>query len=326
MSDAFRAVLAQEGAVEVLRRALATDRLASAYLFTGPSGVGKERTALALATERLGAANEARIAADNHPDVRRFRPRDEGHRNLKVETLRKEVLPYAEFAPFEGPHAFVIFPEADVSFPEAHPESANALLKTLEEPRPKVTFVLLAERPDRLLPTIRSRCQPLRFGRLPRTAILRVLADAGVPEEARPVAAALAGGRADLALRLAEDGLAASLLELALRVDAALAERKPGLLVEVAEALAKAPDRGLTLDALALFYRDLASTGLGRPRETLHFAHAADALEDRAARVAPGVAAARVGLLSALRDDLEANASPAIAMDALLHRLRTARP
>ncbi|MEO0325258.1 MAG: AAA family ATPase [Myxococcota bacterium] len=326
MSDPFAEVLAQDAAVDVLRRALAADRLASAYLFMGPSGVGKERTALALAAATLGSEHAARIAADNHPDVRRFRPRDDGHRNLKVETLRKEVLPYAEFAPFEGPHAFVIFPEADVSFPEAHPGSANALLKTLEEPRQKVTFVLLAERPDRLLPTIRSRCQPLRFRRLHREALLRILADAGVPDDVGLVAAALAGGRADLALRLAEDDRAADLLALALKVDAALAERRPGLLVDVADTLAKAPDRALTLDALALFYRDLASVGLGRPRDTLHFAHAAETLEARAATVPPGVAAARVGLLSLVRGDLEANASPGVAMDALLHRLRTARP
>ena len=326
MKGAFAGIRAQDAAVDVLRRALAADRLASAYLFTGPSGVGKERTALALAAARLGAENADRIARDNHPDVRRFRPREDGHRNLKVETLRKEVLPYAEFAPFEGPHAFVIFPQADVSFPEAHPESANALLKTLEEPRQKVTFVLLAERPDRLLPTIRSRCQPLRFRRLGREALLHILAEAGVAEDVRNIAAALAGGRADLALRLAEDDRAAELLTLALRVDAALAARRPGLLVEVAEALAKAPERALALDAMALFYRDVASLGLGRPAEALHFAHAADTLEARAARVSPGVAAARVGLISAVRDDLEANASPAVAMDALLHRLRTARP
>ena len=161
----FSQILAQESAVRTLRHALAQDRVAHAYLFEGPSGVGKERAALALAAAllcpnaRSGAACSCnacgRIQSGVHPDVRVFRPRDEGDRNLAVEVVRSEILPFARFAPFEGEAACLIFPEADVSFPEQHAESANALLKTLEEPRTKLTFMLLSERPDRLLPTIR---------------------------------------------------------------------------------------------------------------------------------------------------------------------------
>ena len=178
------AIAGQEQALALGRRALESDRLGQAYLFVGPSGVGKQLTALALARAALcetasrgqsgGGTREAcercescrRIREGVHPDVRVFAPRDEGKRNLPVDFVRTEILPFAKFAPFEASRAFVIFPEADVSFPVEHPEAANALLKTLEEPRSRVCFVLTSERPDRLLATIRSRCQRVRFARL----------------------------------------------------------------------------------------------------------------------------------------------------------------
>ncbi|MET0386942.1 MAG: AAA family ATPase, partial [Polyangiales bacterium] len=182
---AFAHIAEQEGAVRVLQHALDHDRVAHAYLFEGPSGVGKERVAIALActllcrTARSGQTCECntcqRVRAGNHPDVRVFRPRDEGDRNLQVELIRSELLPFTKFAPFEAEAACVIFPEADVSFPVHHAEAANALLKTLEEPRPRVTFLLLSERPDRLLPTIRSRCQRVRFRPLGAAALERIL-------------------------------------------------------------------------------------------------------------------------------------------------------
>ena len=82
MSDAFDGVRAQAHAVSVLRRAVAEDRVASGYLFEGPNGVGKERCALALAKTLLGQSAHARIDKGAHPDVRIFRPRDEGARNF----------------------------------------------------------------------------------------------------------------------------------------------------------------------------------------------------------------------------------------------------
>ena len=88
-------------------------RLAQGYLFVGPSGVGKQLTALALARAALcraiakAAAGSCetcrRIDAGVHPDVRVFAPRDEGNRNLPVDFVRNEILPFAKFAPFEAP-------------------------------------------------------------------------------------------------------------------------------------------------------------------------------------------------------------------------------
>ncbi|HEY6881752.1 MAG TPA: DNA polymerase III subunit [Polyangiales bacterium] len=321
----------QNAPVRTLERALAHGRLPNAYLFEGPSGVGKRQAALALAQARLcpeqpgkGCGRCAvchRIVTGNHPDARTFAPREEGNRNIQVETLRSEILPVAQFAPFEGEHTFLIFPEADISFPEQHPEAANALLKTLEEPRPNITFVLLAEKPDRLLRTIRSRCQRLRFGALPPLVIEHVLEQAGIAEDRRAAAVALAEGRAARALALAQDGVADELFASALRIDRTLALRDTGRFVELSEELAKRDDLLLLMETLAAVYRDLAALGLGF--EKLRFRSKLAELRDNA--LPPAAAAARVGALAELPELLGRNANPQIALDHLFVQLAELR-
>jgi len=323
--DAFDAIRGQSHAVDALRRVVDRGRIASAYLFEGPSGVGKEKAALALARAVIGEKAWPRIQSGSHPDVRIYRPRDEGHRNIRVEFLREEILRHAEYAPFEAKNSFLIFPEADVSFPEIHPESGNALLKTLEEPKPGVTFVLLAERPQRLLPTIRSRSQPLRFQRLDAEVVEAVLAEQGVDAETAVIAAALAGGRADKALWLAEEDRAAQLLELAERVDEVTEGHRPDQLVDVADELSKQDDLRGALESLAAFYADLARAALGVPDERLAFRHRADLIRRRGARLGARRASARVELLTTIFEDLDANANKSAAMDSLVFRLRSAR-
>ena len=285
--SALEAVRAQEGAVKALLRAREHGRIASAYLFDGPSGVGKELTAVSFATDVVANGDPHtidRIEAGAHPDVRVFRPRDEGKRNIQVEVLRSEILPLAQFAPFEATSTFFIFPEADVSFPEFQPEAANALLKTLEEPRPNVHFILTSERPDSLLPTIRSRCQRIRFARLPNTVLREILRSEGAPEDAIGPALALSAGRTDIALALARDGAVQELTELVVSVDDAIRGAGPGTLVEVAEQLGRRGDLELALLTLQSFYRDLSVSALDADVEQLAFATHLQELGERAGR------------------------------------------
>ena len=326
--SALDSVRAQEGAVRALTRACDQGRLASAYLFDGPSGVGKELTALALATDIVASGDPhivERIELGTHPDVRVFGPRDEGKRNIQVEVLRSEILPLAQFAPFEARATFFIFPEADVSFPVFQPEAANALLKTLEEPRPSVHFILTSERPDSLLPTIRSRCQRVRFGRLPKAILRDILASAGVSEDCIAPAIALSGGRADVALALASDGAVEALSELVFSIDDAIRSPGPGVLVELAEQLARRDDLELALLTLQSFYRDLAATSLGLPAEGLGFSERNEELQERAAPISPTAAAARVSLIHGCVRSMHRNANKQVALDSLLFGLRNLR-
>jgi DNA polymerase-3 subunit delta' len=323
-SDPLSEIRAQDHAIGILRAALARKKLASAYLFEGPSGVGKTLAARALArtvllsTAAAPAEIDRRISQSAHPDVRVFPPRAEGDRNLQVAVVRSEILPIAQFAPFESTHAFLIFPEADVSFPEAHPEAANAMLKTIEEPRPGVHFILLAERPDRLLATIRSRCQRVRFSRLPDEVVESVLAAAGTPEHERRAAIALAAGSADLALELAREGAADALLAIALRADEAAASRRPGAIVLAAEELARFDPVDRALDALAIYYRDVAAAALGRPDSALSFRHRAAEIRSRAESLGAARAARAAELLRELDEQLDQNANKEIAIGAVL--------
>ena len=321
-------VRAQDSVVQALRRAHEHGRIASAYLFDGPSGVGKELAAISFATDVVAAGNPHtvdRIEANAHPDVRIFRPRDEGKRNIQVEVLRNEILPLAQFAPFEAASTFFIFPEADVSFPDFQPEAANALLKTLEEPRPNVHFILTSERADSLLPTIRSRCQRIRFGRLPDAELRDILGAEGVMDGAIEPAIALSAGRADVALALGRDGAIDGLTALVTSVDDAVREGGPGTLVEIAEGLARRDDLELALLTLQSFYRDVSVSALDVGREQLGFAARSEDLDRRAATVSASAAAARVSLIHECLRSMQQNANRQVALDSLLFDLRNLR-
>ncbi|HKP63315.1 MAG TPA: hypothetical protein VJV78_41550, partial [Polyangiales bacterium] len=245
-------------------------------------------------------------------------PRDEGDRNLQVDVVRNDIMPFARFAPFEARAACLIFPEADVSFPEAHPEAANALLKTLEEPRANLTFVLLAERPERLLPTLRSRSQTVRFGPLPSEALRAILTKNGVAEAQQSVAIALAQGRADRALELAQNGRAEQLVDLALRVDDAAHGGRIAALLDLAEQLASSDERTLSLETLALFYRDVAAAAIDPGQAPRAFPEHAALIAERAQRLGPRDAADRVRHIFAAIENLERNANPETSLDAML--------
>lgn len=326
----FDGIEAQPHALSVLTSALRTGRVASSYLFEGPAGVGKQLAALALAKAhltQLGASPETmlRVESGNHPDVRVFEPRDEGKGNVQVAYLREEILPLAQYAPFEAQATFFIFPRADVSFPESVPGAANALLKTLEEPRAAVHFILLAERPDRLLSTIRSRCQRVRFYPLPHEQLDAILSKHDVAPELRGPAIALSGGSAERALRLSEDGVADRLLKLAFQVDDVTRGARVGDYVDAAAALAAEPDVQQGLDTLVAFYRDIAAAALGARPEELAFRHVAGEIEARARTLGARRAAARVAAITSVFEGLDRNANPRVTMDALVYELRHAQ-
>src|SRR6478609_8131252 len=228
----FRELVGHGPLLQLLARTVGRKAVPASLIFSGPDGVGKRTTAVALAQalncerpEPWGDVDDPgltacgtcsscrRVARGVHADVLRLEPGDTGA--IKVDQVR-EAIDRAAYRPFEGKRRVVIIDSADALLPEAQ----NALLKTLEEPPPASMFVLVTSRPDVLLPTVRSRCQRLRFGRLEPGEVAAVLSrDHGYAEsEARAaasasdgsVASALAGGSEDFAE--ARDA-AASLLE-----------------------------------------------------------------------------------------------------------------
>lgn len=170
----FRAITGHRPLLELLARAVARGTLPPSLVFSGPAGVGKRLTAIALAqalncphpasfAEGLdgcgSCASCTRIARGVHSDVLVVEAGDSG--TIKLDQVR-EAIDRTAFRPFEGKRRLVAIDEADT----LNVEAQNALLKTLEEPPPASVFVLITDRPDTLLPTVRSRCQRLRFAPL----------------------------------------------------------------------------------------------------------------------------------------------------------------
>ncbi|WP_457629178.1 DNA polymerase III subunit gamma/tau [Oceanithermus sp.] len=174
----FEAVVGQEHVKEVLKSAIQKDRLAHAYLFSGPRGVGKTTTARLIAMS-VGCAAEPEnrpcgecencrmVREDRHPDVIEI---DAASNNSveDVRELRERIL----LAPLESPKKVIILDEAHMMSKSAF----NALLKTLEEPPEHVIFIFATTEPERMPATILSRTQHFRFRRLSEEEIAGKLA------------------------------------------------------------------------------------------------------------------------------------------------------
>ena len=212
MSALFDGLVGQPLAVDLLEAALQQKRLAPAYLFAGPEGVGRRLAALrfleGVLSEGVGCERARRRLEDrNHPDLVWIEPtfqhqgrlltRDEaveaGVNRRTPPQLRLEQIRGVRRAlgrqPVESPRGMVVI-ESTEAMAEA---AANALLKTLEEPGHGL-LILLTAAPERLLSTIRSRCQLIRFVRLDRPSVAEVLRRLDAVEQDPPELLAMAAG------------------------------------------------------------------------------------------------------------------------------------
>ena len=211
--ELFAGVLGQPQAVQLLSAALQLQRLAPAYLFSGPDGVGRSLVARRFLEGLCGAGLQAnlklrrRLEQGNHPDLLWVEPSymEKGERisvsEARERGLQKKTLPQIrleqirELSRFlarpalEAPRSLVVL-EAAEAMAEA---AANALLKTLEEPGNGI-LVLITAAPDRLLSTILSRCQRIPFKPLPQQMMLELVdADETDPAELNELAAGSPG-------------------------------------------------------------------------------------------------------------------------------------
>jgi len=178
----FRQIAGHRHLLDLIARATSRGTLPPSLIFAGPEGVGKKQAAVALAQlmnclepgkfnglDACGAcASCKRIARGVHADVLMIEPGDTGA--IKIDQVR-DAIERSAYRPFEGRRRVVIVNDAEA----LNVEAQNALLKTLEEPPAASTFILVTSRPDTLLPTVLSRCQRLRFGRLSPAEVAAVL-------------------------------------------------------------------------------------------------------------------------------------------------------
>ncbi len=266
MPDIFwRNILAQDKAKNLLENSLSKQKVSHAYLFKGPSGVGKKRVALSFAAllncsqtkdmESCGNCPSCRkLKSANHPDFLSIKPDGALLKINQIRQLKKDL----SFPPFEAKFRVVLI--ADIHETMRRKEVANSLLKTLEEPPSNTIFILTTDESGGILATILSRCQVIPFSSLPINIVSHALCKDDVdPIEAQTLAA-ISEGSIGKARKLAK----MNLLELRRQVVESLSAmdgRNPIAIETVfllAERTAKLKEDLLDfLELLKLWIRDL---------------------------------------------------------------------
>ena len=211
-------IVGHEKIRQQFERAIANGRLASSFLFVGPAGVGKFAFARSLARDLLcqqpvdglkacgTCPSCAQVDASSHPDLIVVKKRADKNRLLMEQFVgeadkrgQSGLCHDISLRSFSGGRKIAIIDDADF----LNQESANALLKTLEEPPKDSILILVGTSEQRQLPTIRSRCQIIRFGRLSNQQVESILAaNELIPEGQNATVAACSNGSLQMAIQI----------------------------------------------------------------------------------------------------------------------------
>jgi len=266
----FAGIIGQDKAKKLLHRAVTQGRLAHAFLFKGPMGVGKKTLARTFAAalncqtpadhEPCGRCPSCRkFTGGSHPDFLVIEPEGAAIKINQVRELKKTLA----FPPFEAKIRVALLCDIHTMRREA----ANSLLKTLEEPPAQTMLILTADEAGGILPTILSRCQTVPFFPLPQPEVAKILAqEAGItPESAATLAAMAEGSLGRARLLLAKDllGLRSEIIDQLLHLEPNTPATIQAL-SELAETAAKLKeDLGELLALLTTWLHDLLLFGHG---------------------------------------------------------------
>lgn len=334
-------IIGHEWAVDYLRRSIANHTLAHAYLISGPSSVGKALLALRIA-QALNCAQDdhppclrcsacKRIEHGNHPDVRIASMATQAaglktseatrQKDLKIGTIREWQRDIA-LRPYEGRRRIFILHDAE----RLNEEASNAMLKTLEEPPPFATLLLVANSAD-LLPTVVSRCQIIRLRPLPRQQVAQALVErTGLAPDQAILLAAWSAGRIGWALHMATHPDELQSRQEQLDALLALHTQPRSAAFRWAEERGKeyrGGEQTAVFDWIELWqgwWRDVLLTSAGCPEGITHIDRDAD-LKRAAGRYALAEIYRFLARLGEVTRQLRENVNPQLALESLLLHL-----
>ena len=311
--------------VEQLRRSAASGRSSHAYLFLGGAGAGKRLIANTFA-KALQCEGEKRPCDSckschafnhgNHPDVIYFQPLKNG-KTYTIEDVREQLLETVDLKPFQYEKKIYIIEKADT----LNIQSQNALLKTLEEPPAHAVFLLLAERAEAFLPTIRSRLVVMKIRPLSAETIADYLMQAGHLAEESHILSAYAQGRIGQALELVEDEGFREMRQDILGKLEALPSMSEGEAYLLAKDLEGYKNDLRFLDIMELWYRDLLTAKSLREEGYLIQRDKKDAIF-RAAKEPAALLAKKAAAVRTARMRLAQNANFRLTMEVMLMDLK----
>jgi DNA polymerase-3 subunit delta' len=319
----FSEIVGQDTCVTFLRRALTSGKLGHAYLFEGVEGCGKRLTALSLIAATFCAHHTGcgtcpvcrKVLAGQHPDLHLIEPDGAVIKIAQIRELQQELA----LRPYEAPRKACIIEAAE----RFNPASGNALLKTLEEPPGNALLILLTTNAEAVLPTIRSRCQRLRFAALGEDTISRFLVSEGVSLETARIAAAQAGGSLARAQELAAADSVATQQEL---VNQLFSLNLSSIKSLFSLSEKQGADRDTALSTLVLLeglLRDMLFAQQGVEQRI--FPEQRQLIEQEATRRSPEALASLFTQITATRQAIQRNVSPQLALDVLFMKLAPPR-
>lgn len=263
----FADILGHDRIVEVLRRSLRSGKTAHSYLFEGIAGCGRKKTALALIQalfctvlpdDACGECPSCRkVAGGNHADIHFIEPLPD-KRDISIDQLRA-MQRELSLRPYEAPRKSCIIEPAE----RMSVNAANSLLKTLEEPPGNSLIILLTENAGMLLPTVRSRCQLIRFSHVSPEHIQTLLERAGISPGTASLLAPMSGGSMQQAYGLDNESLVIRREAVLTALDKLDIDRISTLFDSSEELSGNREDTIEILDMMISFFRDAVHLAAG---------------------------------------------------------------
>ena len=327
----------QDDAVRYLERSLRDGRLSHAYLITGPPHVGKMTLAIGLA-QAVNCEGEnppcgqcqpcPRIASGKHADVRVIGLQiEEGQSQTRTKTeisidSVREIQQAAYLPPYEGKTKVFIIDGAE----HLSTEAANCLLKTLEEPPPRVLLILLATSEHLLLPTVTSRCQRLELRPLSTSKVREILVKLhGTDPDQTELLAHLSEGRLGWALTAMQDNDPLERREQGiapmLEVVTSDYEKRLALAASQAQRFAKSRKEAVgLLDLWLSYWRDVLMLKMGHAEAVTNIDHGA-ALNFHTVALTTAEIRDAIDRIQQAKNQISSNANSRLAFEVLMLHL-----